>query len=90
MIEPLDRLAAEWAIRDTLARYWRGIDRRDVALVESTYHAGAWDDHGYVKGPVEAFVATLAPSVWAHFERTQHFSGHIAVCLLYTSPSPRD
>ena len=81
MIEPLDRLAAEWAIRDTLARYWRGIDRRDVALVESTYHASAWDDHGYVKGPVEAFVATLAPSVWAHFERTQHFSGHIAVEL---------
>lgn len=75
----LDRLADEWAIRDTLARYWRGIDRRDAPLVASTYHPDAYDDHGYFKGSVEAFIATLAPAVWSFFERTQHFSGHIAV-----------
>ncbi len=75
----IERLADEWAIRDTLARYWRGIDRRDAALVASTYHAGAYDDHGYFKGPVEGFVETLPSSVWAFFEKTQHFSGHIAV-----------
>ena len=77
----LGRLADEWAIRDTLARYWRGIDRRDAALVASTYHPGAYDDHGYFAGPVEGFVATLPESVWAFFEKTQHFSGHIAVDL---------
>lgn len=76
-----DRLADEWAIRDTLARYWRGIDRRDPALVASTYHPGAYDDHGYYKGPVEGFVEGLGESVWAFFETTQHFSGHIAVDL---------
>ena len=75
----LARLADEWAIRDTLARYWRGVDRRDEALVLSTYHPGAYDDHGYFKGPVEGFVQTLAPAVWAFFEKTQHVSGHIAV-----------
>jgi len=81
----LERLADEWAIRDTLARYWRGIDRRDPELVASTYHPGAYDDHGYFKGPVEGFVETLEPMVWAFFEKTQHFSGHIAI-----DPDPTD
>ena len=73
------RLADEWAIRDTLSRYWRGVDRRDEALVASTYHPHAYDDHGYFKGSVEGFIETLAPSVWAYFSKTQHFSGHIAI-----------
>jgi len=81
------RLADEWAIRDTLARYWRGVDRRDVDLVASTYHPGAYDDHGYYKGPVDGFLETLAPGVWGFFENTQHMSGHIAVDL---DPSDRD
>jgi hypothetical protein len=75
------RLADEWAIRDTLARYWRGIDRRDAGLVASTYLPGAYDDHGYYQGPVEGFAEGLPGSVWAYFETTQHFSGHIAVEL---------
>ncbi len=77
----IERLADVWAIRDTLSRYWRGIDRRDPKLVASTYHPGAYDDHGYYKGPVEGFVDSLAPGVWGYFENTQHFSGHIAVEL---------
>ena len=86
MNERLDRLADEWAIRDTLARYWRGIDRRNAALVASTYHPGAYDDHGYYKGPVEGFIETLQPGVWDYFENTQHFSGHIAVEFDRSSP----
>jgi hypothetical protein len=82
----IERLADEWAIRDTLARYWRGIDRRDAALVESTYHPGAYDDHGYYKGPVEGFIASLQPGVWDYFENTQHFSGHIAIELDASNP----
>ena len=58
------RLGDEQAIRDVLARYWRGIDRRDPELVLGTYHPGAYDDHGYYKGPVEGFVDSLAPGVW--------------------------
>lgn len=82
----IERLADEWAIRDTLARYWRGVDRRDAALVASTYHPGAYDDHGYYKGPVEGFVDTLQPGVWDYFEKTQHFSGHIAVEIDASDP----
>lgn len=77
----IQRLADVQAIRDTLCRYWRGIDRRDTALVQSTYHPGAYDDHGYYKGPVEGFVESLEPDVWDHFDNTQHFSGHVAVEL---------
>ena len=80
------RVADEWAIRDTLSRYWRGVDRRDEALVASTYHPGAYDDHGYYKGAVEGFIKTLSPSVWAYFEKTQHFSGHIAIDFDDTNP----
>ena len=78
----LDALADEQAIRDVLARYWRGIDRADSELVRGAYHPGAYDDHGYYQGPVEGFVETLPTQVWPNFERTQHFSGHIAVELL--------
>lgn len=73
------RLGDEQAIRDVLARYWRGIDRRDPALVLGTYHPGAYDDHGYYKGPVEGFVETLEPGVWCHFSNTQHFAGNLQI-----------
>ncbi|MEZ4331736.1 MAG: nuclear transport factor 2 family protein [Myxococcota bacterium] len=73
------RLGDEQAIRDVLARYWRGIDRRDPALVLGTYHPGAFDDHGYYKGPVEGFVETLVPGVWSHFANTQHFAGNLQI-----------
>ena len=69
------------AIRDVLARYWRGVDRCDAELVGSTYHPEAYDDHGYYKGAVEGFIETLPAVVWPTFHRTQHFSGHIAVEL---------
>ncbi|MCR9094127.1 MAG: nuclear transport factor 2 family protein [bacterium] len=79
MTARVDLLADESAIRDTLARYWRGIDRRDVALVASAYHPDAQDDHGYFEGSVEGFLESLEPSVWRFFEKTFHFSGQIAV-----------
>ena len=77
-----DRLGDEQAIRDVLARYWRGIDRQDPELVLGTYHPGAYDDHGYYKGPVEGFVETLRPGVWAYFSNTQHFAGNLQIDFL--------
>jgi len=74
-----EELGDAQAVRDVLARYWRGIDRRDRALVASAYHPGAYDDHGYYKGPVDGFIASLEPGVYAYFENTQHFAGQIDV-----------
>ncbi len=79
MDERWARLGDECAIRDVLARYWRGIDRRDPALVLAAYHPDACDDHGYYKGAVSGFVETLRPGVWAHFSNTQHFAGNILI-----------
>jgi hypothetical protein len=75
----LQRIGDEQAIRDVLARYWRGVDRRDATLVASAYHDDAYDDHGYYKGPVRGFVESLEPGAWRYFRNTQHFSGHISV-----------
>ena len=77
-----EKLGDEQAIRDVLARYWRGIDRQDPELVLGTYHPGAYDDHGYYKGPVEGFVETLRPGVWAYFSNTQHFAGNLQIDFL--------
>jgi len=81
MRERWDELGDEQAIRDVLARYWRGIDRQDPELVLGTYHPGAYDDHGYYKGPVEGFVETLRPGVWSYFANTQHFAGNVQIDL---------
>ena len=79
MNERWARLGDEQAIRDVLARYWRGIDRQDPELVLGTYHPGAHDDHGYYQGPVEGFVETLGPGVWSWFANTQHFAGNLQI-----------
>jgi len=80
-VNRVERAQHQQAIRDVLARYWRGIDRCDVELVRSTYHVDAYDDHGYYKGEIDGFLESLPVFVWPTFQRTQHFSGHIAVEL---------
>ena len=35
----------EHLIRKALARYWRGVDRRDLELIKSAFHADAIDHH---------------------------------------------
>ena len=55
----LDDIAAELAIRNALARYCRGVDRGDVALLKSVYHPDATDDHGTFKGNGHDFAEYL-------------------------------
>lgn len=68
----LRSLVAESAIRQALARYCRGVDRGDRAMLLSAYHPDATDDHGnFVGGPddfatyiIEKFDAT--PRIGQH------------------------
>jgi hypothetical protein len=46
-------------IRDLLARYCRGIDRGDKALIASVYHDDAYDDHGTFKGSPREFAEVV-------------------------------
>ena len=72
------RDVAENAIRRTLYRYCRGIDRRDFELVRACYHPDALDDHGDYLGGVDGFL-DYAESTLRRFERTMHFMGNILV-----------
>lgn len=66
--ETLDRMA----LTDLVARYCRGVDRRDFALVRSLYWDDAVDRHGSMfEGNADAFVAWL-PVAMAQFELTVH------------------
>jgi hypothetical protein len=53
------RLGDRIPICDALARYVRGVDRRDWDLVRSAYHTDAYDDHGDYKGDIEGFIAMV-------------------------------
>jgi len=68
-------LAAREEIRDVLFRYTRGIDRLDLDLVRSCYHADAHDDHGAFKGDLEGFLAWVG-DVLTYFDSTMHFIGN--------------
>jgi ketosteroid isomerase-like protein len=54
--EGLQRVLDELAIRAVIARYARGIDRFDMELVRSCYHADATDAHGEYNGDVDGFI----------------------------------
>jgi len=51
----LQRTADNLEIREVLARYCRGIDRGDLALVLSCFHENATEDHGHFKGACAEF-----------------------------------
>jgi len=51
---------SERQIRQVVANYCRGVDRRDWALVRDCYHDDAVEDHGIFTGGPDDFVAWLA------------------------------
>jgi hypothetical protein len=51
----LTELLDREAIRDSIYRYCRGIDRADEASLRSSYWSDATDRHGPYSGPVEGF-----------------------------------
>ena len=78
MEHTLQRLIDREEIRDTMARYARGVDRADWDLVRSTYHADAFDDHGDFKGDVDGFIA-FAQDRTGSLPQCMHFLGN---CLI--------
>jgi hypothetical protein len=69
--QALDDLLAERAIRQVLARYCRGIDRHDLALVRSCYHDGATDEHGSFTGDADEYVAWVG-KLLGRYAMTMH------------------
>jgi hypothetical protein len=68
----LEKLAARMALEDLAGRYVRAIDRQDMALLRSVYHADAIDEHGTAyQGDIDGFIAAM-PGLMGNFELTQH------------------
>jgi hypothetical protein len=66
-----DELVAREEIRDVLFRYTRGIDRLDLDLVRSCYHADAHDNHGAFRGDVDGFLDWVGDAL-SYFDSTMH------------------
>jgi len=75
----LNTLMAEREIRRRLIDYCHGIDRCDVALTASAYHADGTDDHGSFVGTGHDFAAYAAESLSTKWEATQHSTGDPAI-----------
>jgi hypothetical protein len=67
----VQQLVDRQAIADVVLRYCRGIDRLDLELVRSCYHADATDDHGTFSGTRDEYVDWVA-GVLARFTGTMH------------------
>ena len=74
----LQRMLDEYAIREVLNRYCRGIDRRQFDMVRSCYHPDGTDDHGGYKGGVDGFIAHCQAGL-SRYERTMHFMGNLYI-----------
>ena len=64
-------LVVKARIRDVLLRYCRGIDRLDLELVRSCYHADATDEHGTFVGTRDEYVDWVG-GVLTRFTGTMH------------------
>ena len=74
----LDELEARTAIEDCLKRFARAVDRQNWALARTLYHDDAYDDHGFFKGPPDAFLAHIA-QMHTHQDHSMHFNTNVLI-----------
>ena len=74
----LEELEARTAIEDCLKRFARAVDRQDWKLARTMYHDDAFDDHGFFKGPPDAFLAHIAKMHEVQ-EHSMHFNTNVLI-----------
>jgi ketosteroid isomerase-like protein len=79
----LEELEARTAIEDCLKRFARAVDRQDWNAARELYHPDAFDDHGFFKGPPDAFLAHIE-KMHAEQDHSMHFNTNV----LIEFPSP--
>lgn len=76
----ITELADREAIRETLYRYARGIDRIDADMIRSAYWPDAVDTHLEFKGDTEAYIAWVFPQLKA-MDQTMHMISNVLISL---------
>lgn len=71
-------LDARVAITDVIARYFRGIDRFDLAAVEACFHPDARDDHGTGDRTIPEFLEWVA-GLLKKYDATFHLMGQVII-----------
>ena len=74
----LEELEARTAIEDCLKRFARAVDRQDWKGAREAYHDGAFDDHGFFKGPPDALLAHVA-TLHAQQDHSMHFNTNVLI-----------
>lgn len=74
----LEELQARTEIEDCLKRFARAVDRQDWKAAREAYHDGAFDDHGFFKGPPDAFLAHIA-KLHEVQEHSMHFNTNVLI-----------
>jgi ketosteroid isomerase-like protein len=74
----LEELEARTAIEDCLKRFARAVDRQDWKAAREMYHQDAWDDHGFFKGPPDAFLAHIE-KLHAQQDHSMHFNTNVLI-----------
>jgi len=74
----LEELEARTAIEDCLKRFARAVDRQDWKAAREGYHDGAVDDHGFFKGPPDAFLAHIE-KLHAAQRHSMHFNTNVLI-----------
>ena len=74
----LEELEARTAIEDCLKRFARAVDRQDWTAAREAYHDDAFDDHGFFKGPPDAFLAHIE-KLHAVQDHSMHFNTNVLI-----------
>jgi len=74
----LEELEVRTAIEDCLKRFARAVDRQDWKAAREAYHDGAFDDHGFFKGPPDAFLAHIA-KLHEQQDHSMHFNTNVLI-----------
>jgi ketosteroid isomerase-like protein len=74
----LEELEARTAIEDCLKRFARAVDRQDWKAAREAYHDDAFDDHGFFKGPPDAFLAHIA-RLHEQQDHSMHFNTNVLI-----------
>jgi hypothetical protein len=74
----MQMLLAEREVRNVVLRYCRGIDRMDLGLVRSCYHADAEEHHGQFVGGIDEALAAVW-EILGTYGSTVHVVGNLLV-----------